>query len=203
MLASGGGEADNAGRAVGQMARRLGLSGGDLKQIFLAGTGQPMPKKPEAPDPTGMRREIQELESALRQALIERDAAQAELTNLKIGQYRVRAARRGRFSLAIAVIPVAILAVIGVAMFGPDMTVTRSLPAAPAPSMGAPRNAVVRGRAALLYKEPDRVSMVIGTLSVGTPLVVHKLVWNMMAQWAEVESGAGAGYVAVTDVELR
>jgi hypothetical protein len=37
MLASEDGEADNAGRAVGQMARRLGLSGGDLKAMFLDG----------------------------------------------------------------------------------------------------------------------------------------------------------------------
>ena len=40
MLVSDDGEADNAGRAVGQLARRLGLSGGDLKAIVLAGAGK-------------------------------------------------------------------------------------------------------------------------------------------------------------------
>jgi hypothetical protein len=39
MLVSDDGEADNAGRAVGQLARRLGLSGGDLKAMLLAGAG--------------------------------------------------------------------------------------------------------------------------------------------------------------------
>ena len=33
LLVSDDGEADNAGRAVGQLARRLGLSGGDLKAL--------------------------------------------------------------------------------------------------------------------------------------------------------------------------
>ena len=37
LLASGDGEADNAGRALGAMARRLGLTGGELKALFLDG----------------------------------------------------------------------------------------------------------------------------------------------------------------------
>lgn len=37
MLVSDDGEADNAGRAVGSLARRLGLTGGQLKAIFMAG----------------------------------------------------------------------------------------------------------------------------------------------------------------------
>ncbi len=37
MVVSEDGEAENAGRAMGQLARRLGLTGGHLKEIFLAG----------------------------------------------------------------------------------------------------------------------------------------------------------------------
>ena len=37
MLVSEAGEADNAGRAVAALARRIGLSGGQLKAFFLAG----------------------------------------------------------------------------------------------------------------------------------------------------------------------
>lgn len=205
LLASGDGEADNAGRAVGQMARRLGLSGGDLKQIFLAGAGAPVQKPTERADLLTLRREIQELENALRQAIIDRDAARAEVTNIRIGEYRVKASRRGRFALITALIPVAILAVAGVAMFGPDMSFQRSAPT-PEPrqaALDAPKSGVVRSRAALLYHDPDRVSPVVGTLPVGTPLVVHRLLWNMMSQWAQVDSGTISGYVAVTDIELR
>ena len=46
MLASEDGEADNAGRAVGAMARRIGLTGGDLKRIFLAGTASVPRRQP-------------------------------------------------------------------------------------------------------------------------------------------------------------
>jgi hypothetical protein len=103
----------------------------------------------------------------------------------------------------VALVPIAALAVLGVALFGPDLSITRSAPETRSPTLGAPSNAVVRSRAALLYREPDRMSAVVGTLAAGSPLVVHKLVWNMMSQWAEVETGSGSGYVAVTDVDLR
>lgn len=199
MLASADGEADNAGRAVSQMARRLGLSGGDLKQMFLAGAGQPIA---ERPDVAALRQEIRTLENALRQAVFDRDNARAELTNMKIGVYRVRAQRRGWVSLALVLVPVAVLAIIGVAMYGPDLSAPR-VPEPHAGSVNGTGNAIVRSRATLLYKEPDRMSPVVTTLSAGSPLVVHKLVWNMMNQWAEVENGAVTGYVSVTDVELR
>lgn len=205
LLASGDGEADNAGRAVGQLARRLGLSGGDLKQIFLAGAGAPVQKPAERADMLTLRREIQELETALRQAIADRDAARAELTNIRIGEYRLKASRRGWVALLVAVVPVGALAMIGVAMFGPDLSLSR---AAPPPethraALGAPNSAVVHSRATLVYHDPDRVSPVVGTLAVGTPLVVHRLLWNMMSQWAQVEAGTLSGYVAVTDIDLR
>ena len=202
MLASPDGEADNAGRAVGQLARRLGLSGGDLKQMFLAGAGQPARKPSEPADVATLRREITELEGALRQTIAERDEARAQLTHVKLGEYRQRANRRGKMMMVAAVVPVAILALLGVAMFGPDLSVTRQAPEQRS-AITAPTQAIVRNRAALLYKEPDRVSPVLSTLGAGSPLSVRKLLWNMMTHWAEVETPAGVGYVAVTDVELR
>lgn len=203
LLASGDGEADNAGRAVGQMARRLGLSGGDLKQIFLAGAGQAPAKPAERGDTLTLRREIQELEQALRQAQAERDAARGELTSRKIGDYRVRAARRSRIALIAALLPIGVMAALAVAMFGPDLSVSRGPPDSAPATLGAPASAIVRSRAALLYREPDRVSPVITTLAAGSSLAVQKLVWNMMSQWALVETGSATGYVPVTDIELR
>lgn len=202
LLASGDGEADNAGRAVGQMARRLGLSGGDLKQMFLAGASAPAPKPTERGDTLTLRKEIRDLEAALRQALGERDAARAELTNLKIGQYNTKAVQRGRLALFAASVPIGVLIVVGVAMFGPDLSISRGQPES-RPAITAGSSGTVRGKATLLYREPDRVSKVLGTLAPGSQVSVRRLVWNLMSQWAEVESSAGTGYVAVTDIELR
>ncbi len=203
MLASPDGEADNAGRAVGQLAKRLGLSGGDLKEMFLAGAGQPAGKAADRADIAVLKREIAELESALRSAVIERDAARGELTTMRLGTYRQKAEKRGQLALLLALVPIAVLAVIAVAMYGPDLSITRSVPDVRAGAAATPGSAVVRSRATLLYRDPDRMSPVVSALNAGTGLVVKRLVWNLMSQWAEVETGTQKGYVAVTDVELR
>jgi hypothetical protein len=44
MMVSEEGEAANAGRAVAQLARRLGLTGGELKEMFLYGATGTVPK---------------------------------------------------------------------------------------------------------------------------------------------------------------
>jgi hypothetical protein len=36
----------------------------------------------------------------------------------------------------------------------------------------------------------------------GTRLVVRRVLWNMMMQWAEVEMGGLSGYVPTTDLEM-
>ena len=95
MMVSEEGEAANAGRAVAQLARRLGLTGGELKEMFLQGAGG-WTRPP--PPPTGAARdEIERLEreiSTLRKGLRlieashreiahDRDALAAELEALR------------------------------------------------------------------------------------------------------------------------
>jgi hypothetical protein len=43
---------------------------------------------------------------------------------------------------------------------------------------------------------------VIASLTAGSSVVVHRLFWNMLLQWAEVEVGSGIGFVVTTDIEL-
>jgi hypothetical protein len=64
------------------------------------------------------------------------------------------------------------------------------------------RTAIVRGSRTLVYREPDQSSPVIASLTRGSPVVVHRLFWNMLQQWAEVEVGSGVGFVVTTDIEL-
>jgi hypothetical protein len=85
LLVSDSGEADNAGRAVGILARKLGLSGGDLKQIFLAGlrvdagaSGVQGDASDLAREAMALRRSIAAAEAAARDAGRERDALRAE-----------------------------------------------------------------------------------------------------------------------------
>ena len=39
-------------------------------------------------------------------------------------------------------------------------------------------------------------------MPAGTRLVVRRVLWNMMTQWAEVEMGGLSGYVRTTDLEI-
>ena len=54
----------------------------------------------------------------------------------------------------------------------------------------------------MVFARPDRAAPVIATLPTGMPVVVRRLVWNMLMQWAEVELGSGVGYVLTTDIDL-
>src|SRR5260370_5349085 len=112
MLASEDGEADNAGRAVGNLARRLGLSGGDLKAIFMAGArgelklAQPTDQPQTARELATLRRQVKLLEGAARRAQEERDVLAAENSAMRVAQYRRRPTRRiARFVAAIAGAP--------------------------------------------------------------------------------------------------
>src|SRR5260370_2523323 len=127
MLASEDGEADNAGRAVGNLARRLGLSGGDLKAIFMAGArgelklAQPTDQPQTARELATLRRQVKLLEGAARRAQEERDVLAAENSAMRVAQYRRRTTRRiARFVVAIGIVLVS--GVVGmVALYGPDL----------------------------------------------------------------------------------
>lgn len=209
LLASSDGEADNAGRAVAQMARRLGLSGGDLKEMFLAGqrgAGQRGPRAVPEPaadhgDVIELRRRVRDLETLLRSAQQDREALQAELTGFKLQSYRTQA-RRGPMLAMFAIAGALAIGVGGlIVAYAPDIT--------GGPGPREPRAAaltgsgVVRGRNVMVYREPDRAAPPVATLNAGAQVVVRRLVWNSFSQWAEVEVPGASGYMLATDLDLR
>lgn len=206
LLASSDGEADNAGRAVAQMARRLGLSGGDLKEMFLAGQRgarpRPVPEPPsDSADTIELRRRVRDLEMLLRSAQQDRESLQAELTGFKLRSYQTQA-RRGPMLAMIGIAAALAIAVGGLVLaYAPDIT--------RGPAQREPRAAalsgsgVVRGRNVMVYREPDRTASPVATLNAGAQVVVRRLVWNSFSQWAEVEVPGASGYVLANDLDLR
>jgi hypothetical protein len=212
MLASEDGEADNAGRAVGNLARRLGLSGGDLKAIFMAGArgelklAQPTDQPQTARELATLRRQVKLLEGAARRAQEERDVLAAENSAMRVAQYRRRTTRRvASFVVAIGVVLVS--GVVGmVALYGPDLgpgpymrtdAARTTVPGAAVNSSG-----IVRGPRASLYRDPDRNGPLVATLPQGTRVAVRRVLWNMMTQWAEVDASGQLGYISTTEIEL-
>jgi hypothetical protein len=208
MVVSEDGEAENAGRAMGQLARRLGLTGGHLKEIFLAGGGE-IRATAAAADVERLQRELATLRHALAtaeadraQAERDRDELQFEVAALRTALMRRRGAARRRLAVGLvllfAVLAVGAIAYVGTAAPSPQA------PALAGASAGAPmrRVAMVRSARTLAYAHPSREAPVLATLPPGMPLVVHRLVWNMLLQWAEIELGSGTGYVLTTDIDL-
>jgi hypothetical protein len=206
MLASDDGEADNAGRAVGKLARRLGLTGGDLKHMFLEGARPAASaSRAQAGEVARLERELEELrhtlrnmETAARVIQWERDELLAAKGELSVRMYRNRAASRAR-RMALAA-GLAVLVLVGgvMAVYGPDLGGERAV-ATGQPVSGV---AIVRSPRALLLRQPVRDAPVLSQMPVGTRLVVRRVLWNMMTQWAEVEMGSVSGYVPTTDLEM-
>ena len=108
MLVSDGGEADNAGRAVGALARRLGLSGGQLKAIFMAGAdsavAQTVRVRRVQREAARLRERLAEAEAAMATLQRERDSLLREAEQLQ-GELTVRRhGRRLRLLSAVAVV---------------------------------------------------------------------------------------------------
>ena len=212
MLVSEDGEADNAGRAVGQLARRLGLSGGDLKQLFLNGTLGPA-RKPRPAEPAGgqqeiatLKRSVRRLENVIQNLQDERDHLIAESGQIRVAMYRSRATRRQ--NMLIAVVGVVVLLVVGAVVGFADFHLAPRPQAqaggvAIAPWKAAPgTTAAVRSTRGTLYTEADMTSAPVTYLPAGTKVQVRRVLWNMMTQWAEVEALGKAGYVPMTEIDL-
>lgn len=203
MLASEDGEADNAGRAVGAMARRIGLTGGDLKRIFLAGAAS-VPGGAEHGRLEGevstLRQNLALLDADAQRAAWERDVLRVENERLQASLDRLRATARswGLAGMAVALV----LLVVGFTAW-----VGQSPPAA-APRMaenaaGMRRAAVVRPGGALLFVTPERAGVPLTSLPGGALVRVRRLVWKDLFQWAEVEAPGGVvGYVLTTEIDL-
>lgn len=199
LLVSDDGEADNAGRAVGQLARRLGLSGGDLKQIVMAGAGGGVVPAGKAAmarleqEIATLRRALAQAEDAARAARQDREALTTENAQMRVAIYRQRASRKlQRLMLGLGVIGVA---VVGVAMvvFGPSLLgpglfePPRRVDLAPAVQVVRPdgpvvRVAIVRKTGATLYRRADHDAEAIGRLAPGTKLLVQRTDWSKMLQ---------------------
>ncbi len=214
MLVSEDGEAANAGRAVGQLARRLGLSGGDLKQLFLNGTLGPS-RKPRPAEPAGaqqeiatLKRSLRRLENVIQNLQEERDQLVVEAGQIRLSMYRSRARRRQ--NVTIGIIGLLVLLLVGTIVGFADFNLTPR-PQAQAPAGGTPNapwkpapgtTASVRSARGTLYTEADTTSAPLTYLPAGTKVQVRRLLWNMMTQWAEVEALGKIGYVPMTEIDL-
>jgi hypothetical protein len=218
MLVSEAGEADNAGRAVAALARRVGLSGGQLKAFFLAGASESMrtggrerlSKLPDAAEHIGhLERELSALrhgvkltEVQARNALRERDALRLENNTLREAIDRSRSAEQVWKFLGGVVIASTMLVALVLA-FGPSLRNTLAHPM-PEQTLGTPfkRAGVIRPSGAMLMQAPDQQSTPIAQLMPGTRVKVRQMVWHALNQWAEVEVGDASGYVVSTSIDL-
>ncbi len=209
MLVSDDGEADNAGRAVGALARRLGLSGGQLKAIFMAGAAsagvQTAKLAEQAAQIASLQAEIGKLrealkaaEAATRTALRERDALSNEADQLYDALDDRRSARRTRAVLALVVV-LGVAGGIWLAVAGPTLHFGPKTVADGTPFY---RSALVHERASVVHREPDQASPVLMTLTEGTRVAVRRTLWHNLMQWVEVEVGGQTGYVLSTEVDL-
>jgi hypothetical protein len=209
LLVGDDGEAEAAGRAVGLLARKLGLSGGHLKTIFLAGAGRLNVVAQQAVDQTAraerlegeassLQHSLEQLDYALTQAQRQRDALRVEVEELREALDRARTGRQVQLTLGIILV-LAALGAGAVALYGP-----RWLPHSSAVpgQAGLAQGALVRSTGAAVHVNPDAASPVIGNLPPNTRVSVQRLVWNDFVQWAELRLGARTGYAPVTDLDL-
>ena len=212
MLVSDDGEADNAGRAVGQLARRLGLSGGQLKAIFMAGVEAGGAQTAHMARQDARIRDLEEhldqtretlrrTEHAMRSAEREREVLQHEAQHLQGVLHRRRSSRRVGALTGLAV--AAVLAGAGwLIVRGPAQT----LLSAPTKSDGAGaavyRTGIVHEANVPLRKDPDTAAPALATLPEGTTVVVRRTLWHNLEQWVEVEVGGQTGYVLGTEINL-
>lgn len=209
MLASDEGEADNAGRAVGMLARRIGLSGGDLKRIFLAGAATEGGPGRSAAELVGglehevatLRQSVRLLDADARRAATERELLYAEIGALQTRLYRARTVARG-WGVAGGIAVAALLVTSGLLLHGGSPVPRRADPALAAAPPGS-RGAVIRPAGAVLFREPDRGAGPLAIVPGGTRVHVRRLVWKALIQWVEIDvPGGGSGYVLTTEVDL-
>lgn len=210
LLVSSENEADNAGRAAGALARRLGLSGGQLKAMFLAGaaaTGDAADLRVIAQagatkeagaverETAMLRHTTEQLDLALRQVSRERDGLRDEVGQLGGVLDGLRASVRFERiiggALAAALVGGMVFVALSVGWHARD------------PANGAQAHtAVVRDSGAIVYAQADTHADVLGRLPPGSRVELRQLVWHHFAQWAETGGDRQIGFISVSDLDL-
>lgn len=216
MLASESGEADNAGRAVAALARRIGLSGGQLKAFFLAGATEGVrttPRDRKLPDAAvqidRLERELSALRHGLkltevqaRNALRERDALRAENNTLRDALDRSRSGEQVRKFVGFALVGAIVLGGLLMA-FGPSLRINPvGNIAEQSPGSPFTRLATIRPGGAVLRPSPDPQAPSLSLLAPGTRVQMHQMIWHGLMQWAEIQVGGITGYVLSTEIDL-
>lgn len=207
MMVSEDGEAANAGRAVAQLARRLGLTGGELKEMFLHGAAGPSSPHPAPPHPAPIsgvsREEVEALErelATLRKGLrlmeanhrdleYERDALFSELVALRTRAENARSTSQLRYAL----VGVVVLALAGAGSVGFLMSVDEP-PRPPAsiaparPAMVVPGQAAQAPSAAPAAGDYGPVTRRVGVVRNGRA-VAHRAPDRNAAALATLQSG--------------
>jgi len=222
LLVSEEGEAENAARAVSHLARKLGMTGGQLKEMFLTGaSSRPPPAAPRQQSRAGdierlereiatLRRSVQRQQGDLQNTERERDALHFEVEHLRSTLFKIQTTTHAqRIIGAIVLVAVIIAAAIGYIVPGgrPAPAPVAAVRPLEDPTLAdekpiAKRFATVRNARTYVYRDPDPGSPVIASLTPGSSVVVHRLLWNMLLQWAEVEVASGIGYVVTTDIDM-
>ncbi len=118
MMASEEGEAANAGRAVAHLARRLGLTGGALKEMFIYGAKPSLSRPAPAPSQDTerlereigvLRKSVRLLEANYRDLEGQRDSIARELDTLRSRTSRAR----NRWGVSLLLLGAVALAAIG------------------------------------------------------------------------------------------
>lgn len=226
MMVSEEGEAANAGRAVAQLARRLGLTGGELKEMFLYGAvagGRPAAANADQErlerELAVLRKSLRLMESNYRTLEHERDALVTQLDGIRAQAAASRSSSQFRFIL----LGVFALALAGAGTIGWLVTVAENAkppvafnaPPVPGPVPSAStttaqpdygpinrRVGVVRAARAVAYRQPDRSAPAIATLQIGMPVVVRRQFASAGVPWLEVEVGSAIGYMIAAEIDI-
>ncbi len=203
LLVSADSEADNAGRAVGAMARRIGLSGGDLKAMFLAGA---VPGGRGASGAGRVERRVASLQESVEQLQAGLQDSERKLRSL--GQQLHEAHRqadraRARMGLErIAAAAVLVLLAGGVTAWVGMAADGRALQSGIPAQSPLAHMARVGSAGATMYAGTDTHSAILAQLSPGTPFPVQALVWHSLNQWAQSSIGPFTGYVSANELQL-
>ncbi len=217
MIVSDDGEAGNAGVAAAHLARRMGLTGGQLKAIVLSGAIQegagardPEVRRPAADqalraerlerEAAGLRHSLHQLDVEVRRAQEEAEQLREVGSTLRRQVAEARASLRAQRWLAGAIVALIVVGSLGWQLV-PGWSVGRPAETA-ARVPGTPAVAIGRVPGAEIHSEPDRGSTLVARLAVGEKVDLRQLVWRNLNQWAEVETGGRVGYVSTNDVEL-